>query len=86
MKIGGKETLSPSSRLIRLHLEDAHQRVMSVATVQQQLRASGLNESIEIGPYLSKLCDSLAKSMIGDRRRSQSGCNRPPEAEHPVWP
>jgi two-component sensor histidine kinase len=52
----------------RLHLRDAHQRVMSVATVQQQLRASGLNESIEIGPYLSKLCDSLAKSMIGDRR------------------
>jgi two-component sensor histidine kinase len=27
-----------------------------------------LNESIEIGPYLSKLCDSLAKSMIGERR------------------
>ena len=56
------------SEEIRLHLEDAHQRVMSVATVQQQLRASGLNESIEIGPYLSKLCDSLAKSMVGDRR------------------
>ena len=56
------------SEEIRLHLEDAHQRVMSVATVQQQLHASGLNESIEIGPYLSKLCDSLAKSMIGDRR------------------
>jgi PAS domain S-box-containing protein len=56
------------SEEIRLHLEDAHQRVMSVATVQQQLRASGLNESIEIGPYLSKLCDTLAKSMIGDRR------------------
>ena len=56
------------SEEIRQHLEDAHQRVMSVATVQQQLRASGLNESIEIGPYLSKLCDSLAKSMIGDRR------------------
>ena len=51
-----------------MHLQDAHQRVMSVATVQQQLHASGLNESIEIGPYLSKLCDSLAKSMIGDRR------------------
>jgi chemotaxis protein methyltransferase CheR len=56
------------SEEIRLHLEDAHQRVMSVATVQQQLRASGLNESIEIAPYLSKLCDSLAKSMVGDRR------------------
>ena len=28
----------------RLHLQDAHQRVMSVATVQEQLHASGLNE------------------------------------------
>jgi two-component sensor histidine kinase len=56
------------SEEIRLHLHDAHQRVMSVATVQQQLQASGLNESIEIGPYLSKLCDSLAKSMVGERR------------------
>ena len=54
------------SEEIRLHLHDAHQRVMSVATAQQQLQASGLNESIEIGPYLSKLCDSLAKSMVGD--------------------
>ena len=52
----------------RLHLQDAHQRVMSVATVQQQLHASGLNERIEIGPYLTKLCASLATSMIGDRR------------------
>jgi two-component sensor histidine kinase len=52
----------------RLHLHDAHQRVMSVATVQQQLRASGLNEKIEIGLYLSKLCDSLATSMVGERR------------------
>jgi len=56
------------SEEIRLHLHDAHQRVMSVATVQQQLQASGLNERIEIGPYLSKLCDSLAKSMVGERR------------------
>jgi two-component sensor histidine kinase len=52
----------------RLHLQDAHQRVMSVATVQQQLQPSGLNESIEVGPYLSTLCASLAASMIGDRR------------------
>jgi len=52
----------------RLHLRDAHQRVMSVATVQQQLHASGLNESINIGPYLSKLCESLAASMVGERR------------------
>ena len=52
----------------RLHLHDAHQRIMSVATVQQQLHASGLNEKIEIGPYLSKLCASLAASMVGERR------------------
>ncbi len=52
----------------RLHLRDAHERVMSLATVQQQLRASRLGDRIEVGPYLSKLCDSLAKSMIGDRR------------------
>jgi two-component sensor histidine kinase len=52
----------------RLHLQDAHQRVMSVATVQQQLHASGLNEKIEIGPYLTKLCASLAASMVGEHR------------------
>ena len=52
----------------RLHLREAHQRVMSVATVQQQLQASGLNERIEIGPYLTKLCASLAASMVGERR------------------
>ena len=52
----------------RLHLQEAHQRVMSVATVQEQLHATGLNERIEIGPYLTKLCASLAVSMIGERR------------------
>jgi two-component sensor histidine kinase len=52
----------------RLHLRDAHERVMSLASVQQQLRASRLGDRIEVGPYLSKLCDSLAASMIGDRR------------------
>ena len=52
----------------RRHLQDAHQRVISVATVQQQLHASGLNERIEIGPYLTKLCASLAGSMVGERR------------------
>ncbi len=52
----------------RLHLRDAHDRVMSVATVQQQLQASGQGELIELGPYLSRLCDALAASMIGDSR------------------
>lgn len=52
----------------RLHLQDAHKRVMSIAAVQQQLHASGLIGSIEIAPYLSKLCETLASSMIGDTR------------------
>jgi PAS domain S-box-containing protein len=52
----------------RLHLHDAHQRVMSVATVQQQLQASGHGEPIELGPYLTGLCATLAASMIGDSR------------------
>jgi PAS domain S-box-containing protein len=50
----------------RLHLRDAHDRVMSVATVQRQLQAS--RDAIELGPYLSRLCDALAASMIGDSR------------------
>ena len=52
----------------RLHLQDAHQRVMSVASVQQQLQAAAHGELIPIGPYLSKLCESLAASMIGETR------------------
>jgi two-component sensor histidine kinase len=52
----------------RQHLKDAHQRVMSVAAVQQQLRGSQHGEPIELGPYLSRLCDTLAASMIGDSR------------------
>ncbi|HEX5425115.1 MAG TPA: histidine kinase dimerization/phosphoacceptor domain -containing protein [Candidatus Acidoferrales bacterium] len=52
----------------RLHLEDAHQRVMSVAAVQQQLHVSEPSAMIELGPYLTRLCETLAASMIGDRR------------------
>jgi len=52
----------------RLQLEDAHQRVLSVSAVQQHLHLSGRNEPIEIDSYLSKLCETLAQSMIGDSR------------------
>ncbi len=52
----------------RAHLQDAHKRVLSVAAVQQHLRASGRGDPIEIGPYLSKLCATLANSMIGEKR------------------
>jgi two-component sensor histidine kinase len=52
----------------RLHLQDTHKRVMSVAAVQEQLQVVGTNGSIEIAPYLSGLCEALATSMIGDSR------------------
>jgi two-component sensor histidine kinase len=50
----------------RIHLQDARDRIMSMAIVQQQLQASGHGEPIELGPYLSRLCGALAGSMIGD--------------------
>jgi chemotaxis protein methyltransferase CheR len=52
----------------RLHLQDAHKRVMSVAAAQEQLHASGAIGPIEMVPYLSRLCETLASSMIGDSR------------------
>src|ERR1039458_6221242 len=52
----------------RRHLQDAHQRVMSVAAVQQHLHAVSRSGSVQLGPYLSKLCEALSHSMIGDNR------------------
>ncbi len=52
----------------RLQLEDAHKRVLSVAAVQKHLHATGHGRRIEVGTYLSKLCETLAQSMIGDSR------------------
>jgi len=52
----------------RLHLHDAHKRVMSIAAVQRQLHASGATGPIQIAPYLTGLCEALATSMIGDNR------------------
>jgi chemotaxis protein methyltransferase CheR len=36
--------------------------------MQQQLQASEPGATIELGSYLSRLCETLAASMIGDRR------------------
>jgi PAS domain S-box-containing protein len=59
---------SVQSAETRQHLEDAHRRVMSIASVQQHLQASGNGEQVEVGSYLSRLCETLAASMIGDHR------------------
>ena len=52
----------------RMHLRDAHQRIMSVAAVQQQLLTSSHGDPIYIGPYLSRLSQALAASMTDDSR------------------
>ena len=55
-----------TSEETRQHLRDAHQRVMSVASVQSHLHATDGIDQIEVGSYLTKLCESLAGSMIGE--------------------
>jgi chemotaxis protein methyltransferase CheR len=50
----------------RRHLEDAHQRVISIAAIQSQLQVGV--EDVAVGPYLTKLCESLSSSMISDPR------------------
>jgi chemotaxis protein methyltransferase CheR len=52
----------------RRHLEDAHERVMAVATVQEQLHPTPFGTQIDARSYLTKLCESLAASMILDDR------------------
>jgi chemotaxis protein methyltransferase CheR len=52
----------------RQHLQDAHQRVLSVAAIQQQLQTSDSGAMIELGPYLTRLCQTLTASMIDDAR------------------
>jgi two-component sensor histidine kinase len=74
------------SEEIRLHLKDAHQRIMSVAAVEQQLDTARHEGRIELAPYLSQLCETLAGSMVGDGHRisirveAGSGTASPTEA------
>lgn len=49
----------------RSSLRDAHNRVMSVATLQQQLAASRLGH-VELRTYFTQLCESIGASMIRD--------------------
>lgn len=52
----------------RNHLYDAHSRVMSIASVQQQLAASRLG-NVELRPYFTDLCRSIGASMIRDHNQ-----------------
>jgi two-component sensor histidine kinase len=49
----------------RVHLRDAHNRVMSVATLQQQLATSSVRD-VELRTYFTDLCRSIGASMIRD--------------------
>lgn len=57
-----------SSDETRFHLRDAHQRVMSVAAVQQHLDMTDGIDQIEVSNYLEKLCAGLGASMVGDNQ------------------
>jgi len=52
----------------RGHLKDAHSRVMSIASVQQQL-AKSTEGDVPLRPYFTQLCTSLGASMIEDPGR-----------------
>ena len=49
------------------HLKDTHARVMSIATLQQHLRASKAIGPIEMAPYLATLCEAISHSMIDNQ-------------------
>lgn len=52
----------------RTHLHDAHQRVMSIATLQKQLDLRSSDKE-ELDRYLEELCASMGVSMIDDPDR-----------------
>ena len=53
---------------VRAPLHDAHERILSLATIENDLYATGVNDDIEAGPYLTRLCASLSQSMIGSNK------------------
>jgi two-component sensor histidine kinase len=60
-----------NSEETRGQLQDAHRRVMSVASTQAHLRALRSGENVRMGPYLSELCKALASSMVSEHRAVQ---------------
>ena len=52
----------------RTHLFSAHNRVMSIATLQKQLAITSNNE-VELRPYFKELCASIGASMIDEGSR-----------------
>ena len=57
-----------TSEEARLHLRDAHGRIMSIAAIQKRLQMSENGERVEPGPYLSDLCENLEETLIDGLR------------------
>ena len=54
-----------TSEETRSHLQNAHNRVMSVAALERLLSTSEEGD-IEVHAYFTRLCESISASMIGD--------------------
>ena len=52
----------------RLHLRNAHNRVLSIATLQKQLAVSS-DDHVQLRQYFAGLCDSIGASMIDEEDR-----------------
>jgi len=57
------------SKESRSHLEDAYERIMSIATAQQELDPVGKGQDISVEKYLDALCKSLTRSMVDGRKQ-----------------
>ena len=53
----------------RVHLENAHRRILAVATVQQQFQISREGGDFELAAYLRQLCENLTASVVSDATR-----------------
>jgi two-component sensor histidine kinase len=62
------KTRETTSAEARQHLEDAYSRVMSVATLQRHIDDAAKTKVVDVVPYFTTICDSLAGSMIGGER------------------
>lgn len=57
------------SKESRSHLEDAHERIMSIATAQAELDPVGKGQDVSVEKYLNALCKSLTRSMVDGRNQ-----------------
>ncbi|NPU70029.1 PAS domain-containing protein [Bradyrhizobium sp. 83012] len=60
---------SVRSEEARRHLDDARDRVISFANIQQSLHASARSGVIALGPHFARLCQAISQSMIADHQQ-----------------